>query len=260
MIQKIINANIMNTDLKIVNGMNANYKKYPFFASIQRRGSSTPFCGGSYIGGKYRIVITAAHCVNSYRNSPRSIQVAFRKSSIFAKGLVYDVKRIRIHPNYNTRTLDYDIALVYLRKRPARSVKTIRLPTGSLARRFIRAGNRVYIIGFGATSSGGSSSKILQFANVKIINKDNKVENRYPSNELTNRMILAADYNKWSDPNDNEDSCQGDSGGPLFDAYKRKWYLVGLTSWGYSCALTGYPGVYTNLYAIRGWIRKHARV
>ena len=66
----------------------------------------------------------------------------------------------------------------------------------------------------------------------------------YRPDEITDQMFCAAGGGK--------DSCQGDSGGPFvtkcnegivdFDVY----YLTGITSWGYGCAV--YPGVYADVY------------
>lgn len=46
------------------------------------------------------------------------------------------------------------------------------------------------------------------------------------------------------------DACQGDSGGPLVCGN----YLAGIVSWGNSCALPGYPGIYTNVSYYNDWI------
>jgi secreted trypsin-like serine protease len=46
----------------------------------------------------------------------------------------------------------------------------------------------------------------------------------------------------------NLDTCQGDSGGPLFFKSAGPGYIqAGITSWGYGCGATGFPGVYTRL-------------
>ena len=50
----------------------------------------------------------------------------------------------------------------------------------------------------------------------------------------------------------NKDTCQGDSGGPLVArASDGRWYLVGLTSFGFGC---GNNGVYTRTSGYQNWI------
>ena len=58
-----------------------------------------------------------------------------------------------------------------------------------------------------------------------------------------------------------KDSCQGDSGGPHVclgdesdpddDAH------CGIVSWGYGCALAGYPGVYAKTSKFVDWIEEN---
>lgn len=56
-------------------------------------------------------------------------------------------------------------------------------------------------------------------------------------------------------------SLQGDAGGPL--ACKEpsgKWFLAGITSWGYGCARPYFPGVYTKVTAVQGWIVQNLKL
>jgi secreted trypsin-like serine protease len=54
------------------------------------------------------------------------------------------------------------------------------------------------------------------------------------------------------------DACKGDSGGPIVghNFNKTRATLVGVISKGEGCARMGYPGIYTHLAKLRGWVDK----
>ena len=45
----------------------------------------------------------------------------------------------------------------------------------------------------------------------------------------------------------------------VYSADSKRWYLIGITSYGQGCALSGYPGVYTRVSAYLSWIRQRIR-
>ena len=97
---------------------------------------------------------------------------------------------------------------------------------------------------------------------------------------ITETMICAGE--------DGKDSCWGDSGGksfsfsmssfnsiihrsfeikilthlnlsfsgPLIVNEDGKYTLVGVVSWGYGCAMEGYPGVYARVSSVMPWIKE----
>jgi secreted trypsin-like serine protease len=52
-------------------------------------------------------------------------------------------------------------------------------------------------------------------------------------------------------------TCKGDAGGPLqCQSADKKWYQIGITSWGKPCAKPGIPDVFTRVAYFRDWIEK----
>lgn len=80
-----------------------------------------------------------------------------------------------------------------------------------------------------------------------------------PRDKITNNMLCAGYIDGT------KDSCQGDSGGPLVCRHHdsttgaSQWYLKGVVSFGYGCALEGYYGVYTKVENFKQWILNNAR-
>ena len=95
----------------ITNGSSIQIQEVPYQVSIQSKSDGKHFCGGSIINNKY--VLTAAHCVSGQSISNIKIKAGFSSQNNPGSNLQsYNAKRVVVHPNFNSVTLDYDIALI----------------------------------------------------------------------------------------------------------------------------------------------------
>ncbi|XP_016905487.1 trypsin alpha-3 [Apis cerana] len=225
-------------DTQIVGGTEADISQYPHQLSLQTSGH---ICGASVINSQW--AITAAHCVTSSA-SRYSLRAG---NSNKDQGTRYGVKRVIVHPNYNSKTIDYDIALLQVDGtiQLNSNVQPVKLATSEP-----KAGTIVTVTGWGALKEGGSTSSHLMKVSLPIVARS-ECQNAYKNyNTITNRMICAG-YTQGG-----KDSCQGDSGGPMVAGGT----LYGIVSWGYKCAQPKYPGVYTNVANLRSWIKSNSGV
>lgn len=96
--------------------------------------------------------------------------------------------------------------------------------------------------------SGGVSSAILRDVTIFTIDRDlctARYANLLIPQRVTENMICAGILDVGG-----KDACQGDSGGPLYYAD----ILVGIVSWGRSCADPVYPGVSARVSSYTNWI------
>ena len=213
--------------------------KYDFMVSLQTDGwFGGHFCGGSLVREDW--VVTAAHCVQG--TSPNSIEVVIGLHNVNGTTgqQTRNVSEIIIHPQYSNNSLNNDYALLRLSS-PITDFEPIKLVTSD------DHDNEPVMsttMGWGATSSGGSSSSVLREVDVPI---DDSCGN-YSNSEITNHMVCAG-FNSGG-----YDSCQGDSGGPLIMTNDEGEYeLIGIVSWGYGCAEPNYPGVYSKIHSRLDW-------
>ncbi|MEV5730802.1 MULTISPECIES: S1 family peptidase [Streptomyces] len=213
----------------IVGGTTTTTSSYPFMMQITDA-SQNQFCGGTLVSPTK--VVTAAHCMVG--ESPSGVRVVGGRTYLNGtNGTVARVSKIWIHPNYTTATRGEDVAVLTLSTAmPYTTAKYVSSTDTSV----YAAGTTARVLGWGTTSSGGSSSNQLRTATVPIVS-DTSCGGSYGSDYVKSEMVCAG-YSSGG-----VDTCQGDSGGPLLVG----GVLAGITSWGEGCAQAGYPGVYTRL-------------
>ncbi|EDV32580.1 uncharacterized protein Dana_GF22084 [Drosophila ananassae] len=237
---------------KVVGGYAVTINQVPYQVSIRRRSIHEKqyglghVCGGTIIS--QRVVCSAAHCfaINStglpleYREPELFVVVAgssaIDQTDRFTQE--YLVRRIIGHEQYNSSTLENDIALIFIDGYiPWESQGAQALP---LATEAPVEGTICLIHGWGKVSANDKSST-LQQAPVPILKKSLcNIIYKLPESQLCAGFLQGG-----------IDACQGDSGGPLVCSGR----LAGIISWGVGCADPGYPGVYTNVSHFLEWIR-----
>jgi len=228
---------------RIVGGQNAQKNEYPWQVGLVSNWGSTPFCGGSLISSN--TIVTAAHCATS----PSQFKVVVGDHDVTRGD---GEQRVSVaswtsHPNYNSNNQDHDIAIIQL-SQPVQfsdSVAPVCLPPSSSTS---YDGATATATGWGTLSSGGSQPSILQEVDLTVLTKAQCIQPAavYSSNQISNSMVCASGPGK--------DSCQGDSGGPLVSERGGSFDLVGVVSWGYGCAQSGAPGVYSRVTDQLDWV------
>lgn len=231
---------------QIVGGVDAEDGPYRWTTSLQST-SGSHYCGGSLIADNW--IVTAAHCVNGTSN-PSSIRVVVGRNNLStSQGSAFTVNQVIVHPGYNTSTLDNDIALLRFTGTAPASIDRVPLADSSVMSSSGQPDDMARVLGWGATSEGGSGTNQLQRVDVPIVS--NATCNSNYNGDITNNMICAG-YT-----NGGKDSCQGDSGGPFVVSHNGEYHLAGIVSWGHGCARPGKPGVYARVENYVSWVNGH---
>merc|ERR1712150_471625 len=233
---------IDETDSLIVGGRQARAGQFPWQVSLED--SIGQFCGGTIINRNW--VLTAAHCCDT--SSPRDFDVvagAHNLNRPTSNQRKYSLNRIVVHPNWNGRNNDFDIALP--RTSSAISLNRFR-HLACKPRSSSYSGSTCIVSGWGAIRSGGPPSATLLYVSLPILSNSQCNQHQDFRGDITAGMLCAGRMS-----NNQQDSCQGDSGGPLVVANRNKYEIVGVVSWGYGCAGRS-PGVYARVSHYTRWI------
>lgn len=239
---------------RIVGGTVVPDNRYPFMASIyfdpDGDGSFLPGCGGAVIGSRW--ILTAAHCVLNFETGEQkptsevAVLVGALDLTDDTQGTFLVAQNIYAHPDYSTRTLRSDIALIELPESLPAPVRQMTLPI---------AGSDVPVVdetaivaGWGVTEEGGDLSSLLREVALPIVSHSQCLP------FYADTLQVGANVCAGGRASGGRDSCQGDSGGPLFVVRDDIWVQAGIVSYGEGCARPGIPGVYTRMSSYTDWV------
>ncbi|CAL1268238.1 unnamed protein product [Larinioides sclopetarius] len=245
----------------VVGGDLARQGAWPWLVSVAIRGRSgrtSGWCTGSMITRRH--VVSAAHCFETRDPSLYMARIGHVNQS---EANEYGISRISVPTTYVRGRFYDDIAILTLmREVNTDDFSPICLPP---SRNFVNlTGEGLTVAGWGATEPGGPLSESLrQLGGLPVMSNercDSILTRRVTGfrnqfNQGISEGILCAAFMEGD-----KDTCAGDSGGPLMFLHgDDRWYLVGVVSFGISCAEPGFPAGYTRVTEYLDWIRSSIR-
>lgn len=161
------------------------------------------------------------------------MNVLVRTRRLDGSGVRIPVRKATVHPKYNRRLFDYDIAIIEV------ATPDLWYPV-DLAITEPLENEKLLVTGWGLNEKGQTPID-LQALEVPVVSSATCNRPSSYDGQITSRMFCAGPMTGGSG------SCKGDSGGPITGGVGNS-LLTGVVSWGYvPCALPKFPGVFTKI-------------
>lgn len=260
---------------KIIQGIVVSVSVFPFVGmlignigndsitttTITSRSSHQFMCTAFHVGNSH--FMTAAHCMRKDANANVKYHLVLGADSLNSPDSLYvpvEDCGVHIHPLHNPETMQYDVAILTLP--PSLNFgglgpdeRYLHLPRNtSEVEEFERVDTTLSILGYGVDETDrldriNNHYGVLREGMVHVVDPTH-----FPNENIDPATMMMAEGNPVFFSNQVVDSCYGDSGGPLFD--KNTSTIVGIVSWGISCGLANYPGVYARISSALPWIQQ----
>ncbi|XP_076240949.1 inactive CLIP domain-containing serine protease A3 [Calliopsis andreniformis] len=233
----------------------ASYGAYPWQAVLLTTDNI-------YVGSGVLItvnhVLTVAHKVASYANGDLKIRLGEwdgQSTSEPYPSKEYSIQKISLHPDFNSRNLENDVAIITLSNTvPITNCPNINVACFPFA--IPAANKRCWVSGWGKDAFGtnGQYQSIMKEVNVPIIDQK-ACETSLRQTRLGPFFILNSNSFLCAGGETGKDACTGDGGSPLVcQSENGQWQVVGMVAWGIGCGTNNVPGVYVNVYNYIPWI------
>jgi len=238
----------------------ANFAEYPWTALVMDTSNQLYGIG---ITIAWRTVITSARNVEQFLGRRFKVRLGEWDLSSSNEPFLpqeYTVTEVRVHPQFNPRTFQNDIAILRLNA----SVNLDAFPhirSACLA----RTGDTSKYISSKCITAGWGNRPSTRIASGKNLLKevDLQVFDAGVCQQAIRRAINNPDY-YWDHTSficaggqAGKGLCKGDEGGALIcqDTPTSRFTVVGMSSWGNTCGEAGFPGVFTNMANYYDWIK-----
>lgn len=153
--QREANGEIVATGRPIINGTADTDPAHMAVVALTPGPNWSSFCTGTLVTPT--VVVTAAHCLENRSTSDTQV---FFGNNVFGSGEYRQVSEMRIHQNYNSQTVEYDIAIMRLSSPAPSGVTPIPALPASIGLTAADQGSTVTFSGFGVTETNSSGVKL----------------------------------------------------------------------------------------------------